>query len=514
MDSEYLDLDTCEIVENLEIDNELDRVFKYEPVHLPDTDKFGNYNFNFIRNCSIITQNIGTLDNETCILRQNNNKMIHLNIHNLVKIKLVYFENINYNSMSTIQIDKSFEPEFKYIDNKITQKVLQFITFIKICFDYCINIKFSNTNNIYKIRMSYLVRNKEPFGFLPKKALICNIHFINGQYYVTDKTKKLSVDKYVSLTTKTAKINLYDSYATELQNNNESTSVYNITNQLSCNLQAFETTLLKLFLNTSNEICDFSKFIKLNFECDGVKLYYDNQFNDILIKNIKSEQTRQFLCSENNYIPAFTKYYKQSYTIDKLQTNLKTEPTLLLRWLLPLNEFKFSVELKGLTLIFGEITQTRYNQPKKYITLEITEIANPVIREYFQNLASGQDTTQVSKDLYTKYKNAEMTIDQFTYLTPEYKQRYLNTLVTQKTRFDECISKYFGIPDSINYVYEVLRLCTLIDDIEYVDIILSALQHTNNSPRINFKLLQQIAIEHNRKEILKLLLNHDIILYG
>ena len=94
--SNVIDLDNIEIIENAELDAEIDKCFKYEQKYMPDREANGDYNFNFIKNCTIT---LGT-DEESILgepkyLRphlecSNSDEVIIFNIHRIIPIDVIW----------------------------------------------------------------------------------------------------------------------------------------------------------------------------------------------------------------------------------------------------------------------------------------------------------------------------------------------------------------------------------------------------------------------------------------
>jgi hypothetical protein len=106
----------------------------------------------------------------------------------------------------------------------------------------------------------------------------------------------------------------------------------------------------------------------------------------------------------------------------------------------------------------------------------------------------------------------------FNYLTPKYKQLYLNILITQYTKYCDFVAECLAEPANFGHIYETLKLCIELRDREYIDAICDSLwQSQKEKPveygnlSINWTLLQYEAKLSGDMEILRRMKREEFI---
>ena len=194
-----------------------------------------------------------------------------------------------------------------------------------------------------------------------------------------------------------------------------------------------------------------------------------------------------------------------------------------------LNNFVFPIKVIG---IGKELyLDFEYDDDIDTDTINLNNIKSPKVREHFRNIANKRDINEVSKKSFKYYtedlhieehKNFIMDIKgEFNYLTPKYKQLYLNTLITQYTKYCEFMAQCLAEPANFGHIYETLKLCIELRDREYIDAICDSLwQSQKEKPMeygnlsVNWSLLQYEAKLSGDMEILRRMKREEFIRSG
>ena len=191
-----------------------------------------------------------------------------------------------------------------------------------------------------------------------------------------------------------------------------------------------------------------------------------------------------------------------------------------------LNNFVFPINVLGI----GKELYLDFHYDDNIDTdaIKLNSIKSPEIRDHFQNIADKRDINEVSKEVF-KYYTEDLHIEEhkkfimdikgeFNYLTTKYKQLYLNTLITQYTKYCSFVAECLADPANFGHVFEILKLCIELQDREYIDAICDKLWISENKNykkyeglSINWSLLQYEAKLSGNMEILRRMKREEFI---
>ena len=357
-----------------------------------------------------------------------------------------------------------------------------------------VNKKILNLSNL---AISLEKGNKFLLEWLMLNNMTINIS-INSHIMIKNTTdnKIININDIASPEIKSYFANYIDNIITNSQityNYIKESNIVEITDENNYKVNIELNTLLQ------NVIVDISNF-GFDYDFNGVNLYYNNTQVKYPNKHCNSFDINKLITKKQ-------KIKTRSSELFKLLSNCYN---LLPEWFLPITEFPYEIKLEGNSIVFE-------NQK-----LAITDIAAPKIREYFQNIADSQDTDTASQELLAKYcnypittnrqsnssnsanntsTNQIMTQTQFNYLTPKYKQLYLNRLITNPSeKFVSFVAKCLAEPANFGHIYETLKLCIELRDSEYISAICNELWQSQQKNQdeyanlaVNWSLLQYEA---------------------